>query len=256
MEMSRTHDEDWAMPFGHAYYPPLPASYRDVRSQSVFFEADPAAVARFLPWPLQPSPDGLCVAIGLVVPFCTAYGPFNEALLMLKARFRDQDGWYIPIIWHDGPAGIAAGREIYGAPKVYASLDIRFEGPTMRTVVSMGGVHVLTIASTLEEPVPPGAMPSMAPDWRLKLIPRADGPGAALKQLIDGSGASQDVTVAASFQGPGRISLGAAPLSDFTALTPRAYRGAYFDESSFREGYGRVVYDYLADHPADPGHGR
>lgn len=253
--MNLAHDEEWAMPFHHPYYPPLPATYRNVRSHYAFFEADPAAVARFLPQPLEPSPDGLCVAIGIHVPFCTAYGSFNEALLMLKARFRDEDGWFIPIIWHDGPAGIAAGREIYGAPKVYASLDIRFEGPTMRTVASMGGVTVVTIASTLEEPVPPEAIPSLAPDWRLKVIPRADGPGPALKQLIDGSGASQDVTVAASFRGRGTVSFGTAPLSDFTALAPQAYRAAYFDESSFREGYGRVVYDYLADHPADAEHG-
>ena len=249
MDLSR--DEGWAMPFGHPYYPPLPATYRDVRSQYVFFEADPAAVAHFLPQPLEPSPDGLCVAIGILVPFCTAYGLFNEALVMLKARFRGEIGWYIPIIWHDGPAGIAAGREIYGAPKVYADLDIRFKGPTMRTVVSMGGVPVITIASTLDEPSPPGAMPSLAPDLRLKVIPRADGPGAALKQLIDASGANQDVTVAASHRGRGTVTFGAAPLSDFTALAPRAYTGAYFDESSFREGYGRVVYDYLAESAAD-----
>ena len=245
--MGLGRDEGWAMPFGHPFYPRLPATYRDVRSQLVMFQAEPDSVARFLPQPLEPSPDGLCVAMGIQVPFCTAYGPFNEALLMLKARFRGEDGWYIPIIWHDGPAGIAAGREIYGAPKVYASLEIGFEGPTMWTVASMGGIPVLTIASTLDEPIAPEAIPSTAPDWRLKLIPRADGPGPAIKQLIDASGANSDVTVAASFRGRGTVSFGAAPLSDFTALGPAAHGDAYFSESSFREGYGRVVYDYLAD---------
>jgi acetoacetate decarboxylase len=244
------------MPFDHPYYPPLPATYRDVRVQSVFFECDPASVARFLPAPLVPSPDGLCVAMGILVPFCTAYGAFNEALLMLKARFRDATGWYIPIIWHDGPAGIAAGREIYGAPKVYATIDIRFEGPTMHTAASMGGVPVLTIASTLDVPVPPEAIPSTAPDWRLKVIPRADGPGPAIKQLIDASGANDEVTVAASFRGRGTVSLGAAPLSDFTSLAPRRYQGAYFAESSFREGYGQIVHDYLSQPAPDPPHGR
>ncbi|HVA85358.1 MAG TPA: hypothetical protein VNF73_03455 [Candidatus Saccharimonadales bacterium] len=62
--------------------------------------------------------------------------------------------------------------------------------------------------------------------------------------------------MAASYRGRGTVSFGAAPLSNFTALAPQAYRGAYFDESSFREGYGRIVYDYLADHPADAEHGR
>ena len=249
--MDLSHDEEWTMPVHHPYYPPLPATYRNVRSQTVLFEAAPAAVARFLPEPLEPSPDGLCVAMGIAVPFCTAYGAFNEALLMLRASFRGTDGWYIPIIWHDGPAGIAAGREIYGAPKVYASLDIRFEGPTMRTVASMGGIPVITIASTLEVPVLPEAIPSLAPDWRLKVIPRADGPGPAIKQLVDASGANQDVTVSASFSGRGTVALGASPLSDFSTLAPHAIRGAFYAESSFREGFGRIVHDYLADHPAD-----
>ncbi len=243
-------DDDWAMPYRHPYYPRLPATYRDVRSQHVFFEADPTAVARFLPAPLEPSPDGQCVAIGILVPFCTAYGAFNEALLMLKARFRGEDGWYIPIIWHDGPAGIAAGREIYGAPKVYADLEIGFDGPTMRSTVSMGGVTVLTIASTLDMPIASTDLPSLTPDWRLKLIPRADGPGAALKQLIDASGANEDPTTAAAFRGRGTVRFEPSPLSDFTALRPRTTGAAYFSESSFREGYGRVAFDYLVPEPS------
>ncbi len=239
------------MPYRHPFYPPLPATYRDVRSQLVLFDADPDAVARFLPDPLEPSPDGLCVAAGIKVPFCTAYGPFNEAFLMLKARFRGEDGWYLPIIWHDGPAGIAAGREIYGAPKVYASIEIEFDGSTMRTVASMGGVAVIAVTSTQDEPIAPDDLPSLAPDWRLKVIPRADRPGPAIKQLIDASGANHDVTVAAAFRGRGSVTFGASPDSDFTALAPSASAEAFLVESSFREGYGRIVYDYLAD-DADP----
>ena len=248
--MSSADGSGWSMPYRHPFYPPLPATYRDVRSQLVRFEADPDAVARFLPDPLRPSPDGLCVAAGIQVPFCSAYGPFNEAFLMLKASFRGADGWYLPFIWHDGPAGIAAGREIYGAPKVYASIETAFDGSTMRTVASMGGVPAITVTTTLDEAIPPDALPSLAPDWRLKVIPRADGPGPAIKQLVDASGANSDVTVAAAFRGAGSVTFGASPLSDFTALGPGAVRDAFYSESSFLEGFGRIVHDYLADDAA------
>jgi acetoacetate decarboxylase len=103
----------------------------------------------------------------------------------------------------------------------------------------------------MDEPIAPEALPSMSPDWRLKVIPRADGPGPAIKQLVDASGANTDVTVAAAFRGRGTVTFGASPRSDFTALEPRAIRDAFFSESSFREGYGRVVYDYLTDEAAD-----
>ena len=235
------------MPYRHPFYPPLPATYRDVRSQLVLFESNPDAVARFLPDPLEPSPDGLCVAAGIQVPFCSAYGPFNEAFLMLKARFNGEEGWYLPIIWHDGPAGIAAGREIYGAPKVYASIAIEFDGSTMRTVASMGGIPVITVTTTQGEAIAPEDVPSLAPDWRLKVIPRADGPGPAIRQLVDASGANHDVTVAAAFRGRGSVTFEASSDSDFTALASPANAEAFLVESSFREGYGRVVYDYLAE---------
>ena len=66
--MGLAYDDGWAIPFDSPHYPPLPAHYRGVEMQLVFFETDPGAVARVLPEPLQPDPEGLCVAIGLRVP--------------------------------------------------------------------------------------------------------------------------------------------------------------------------------------------
>jgi hypothetical protein len=153
------------MPVHAPFYPELPATYRDVRIAQLAFTADPAAVARFLPDGLEPDPDGVCVALGIEVPFCTAYGPFGEGALWLHARFRGETGWYMPIIWHDGPAGIAAGREIYGAPKVFSRIESGFDGPTWRTAVTMGGLPVFAIAMTLDAPVDPAEVPSYGIGW-------------------------------------------------------------------------------------------
>ena len=245
--------DPWAMP-GHApFYPELPATYRDVRIAQLAFRADPAVVARFLPDGFEADPDGACVALGIEVPFCSAYGAFGEAALWLHARFRGESGWYMPIIWHDGPAGIAAGREIYGAPKVFSRIDIGFEGPTWRTIVHMGGLPVFAIAMTLDAPIDPVSVPGHAPDWRLKVIPRADAPGAAVHQLIDASGAGSDGVVAAAFKGRGTVTFGASPLCDFTMLGTAHAGEAYWTESSFKEGYGRVVHDFLAEAATTPG---
>lgn len=237
----------WAMPVHAPFYPALPATYRDVRIAQLAFSADPDAVARFLPDGFEPDPDGICVALGIEVPFCTAYGPFGEGALWLHARFRGERGWYMPIIWHDGPAGIAAGREIYGAPKVFSRIETGFDGPTWRTAVTMGGLPVFTIAMTLDAPVDPAAVPAYAPDWRLKVIPRADAPGPAIHQLIDASGAGSDGVVSAAFLGRGTVTFGAAPLCDLTPLGAAFAGEAYWTEQSFREGFGRIVHDFLAD---------
>ncbi|MDP6358183.1 MAG: hypothetical protein QF473_23905, partial [Planctomycetota bacterium] len=68
--MSLSHDEGWNIPFDRPFYPALPATYRNVRFQYVFFRTEPAAGKHLLPDPLEPSDDGLCIACGLVVPFC------------------------------------------------------------------------------------------------------------------------------------------------------------------------------------------
>ena len=247
--MGIKHDDGWNIPADNPFYPPLPAVYRNVRFQFVFFHAAPAAVQDFLPEPLEAAEDGLCVAAGLEVPFCTNYGPFQESFIVMKCHFRDQTGFFCSHVFHNGPAGIAAGREIYGTPKVYAGLKVTQADRSMVTETSLGGAPVLNISTSMETVVPHDAMPSLTPSWRLKIIPRADGPGPAIKQLIDCSETTQDLEVHSVAKGQGRIDLGASPQCDLTPLSPLEYGDAFCMESSYAEGYAQVVYDYLSEEP-------
>ena len=251
--MRLKHDDGWNIPAGSPFYPPLPAVYRNVRFQFVFFHAAQSTVQDFLPEPLQAAEDGLCVASGLEVPLCENYGSFEESFIVMKCRFRDQTGFYCSHVFHNGPAGIAAGREIYGTPKVYADLKVTHADRSMVTETSYGGAPVLRIASSVEagssHDAPHDAMPSLTPAWRLKIIPRADGPGPALKQLIDCTETTRDVEVLTLAKGTGTVELGASPRCDLTPLAPLEYGEAFHMESSYTEGYARVVYDYLGDGP-------
>jgi acetoacetate decarboxylase len=238
--------DGWAIPFDAPFYPPLPAWYRNVQFQEVFFRADPAEVAPLLPEPLEPSPDGACAAIGLRVPFSTAYGAFNEVIYQEKALFRGQEGWFCSHLLHDGPRGIAAGREIYGTPKIFAELEVRLVESTMLTRGAVAGVPVVTISSTMEQPIEPSELPSLAPSWRLKLIPRADRPEPAIKQLIDGTKATNDLVVHTAYRGRGTVHFEPSPLADLTGLRPLAYGDAFAFEASYSEGFASIAYDYLA----------
>lgn len=239
--------EGWAIPFDSPFYPPLPALYRNVSFQVVPFTAEPEAVARLLPAPLEPARDGACAAIGIRIPYSSAYGAFNEAALELGCTFRGRAGWYSSHVWHDGPAGIAAGREIYGTPKIFAEIGIGHVGPTLLTRASMGGVAVVTISTTDDVAIDPSELPDHRPAWRLKLIPRADGPGPALKQLIDAGGATLDLVVHAAFRGRGTVAFEASPLCDLVDLRPRDAGRAWTYEASYAEGYAAIVHDYLAE---------
>ncbi|MDP6111773.1 MAG: acetoacetate decarboxylase family protein [Planctomycetota bacterium] len=243
--MSLSHDEGWSIPFDRPFYPALPANYRNVRFQYVFFRTEPSAGEHLLPDPLEPSDDGLCFACGLVVPFCSSYGSFQEAYVQQSCSFRGQDGWYCSHVLHDGPAGIAAGREIYGTPKIFAEMEVKQVDRVMTTTGRMGGLPVITVASTAESPCSPEEMLRPSPSWRLKIIPRADGPGPAIKQLIDGSPAAQDIQVHTCFKGTGTVRFDANPLCDLSALKPIEFLDAYYLEMSFSEGFAEIAYDYL-----------
>ncbi|MBI3962889.1 MAG: acetoacetate decarboxylase family protein [Deinococcus sp.] len=220
-------DQGWNIPFDSPFYPPLPAHYRQAQFQYLFFRANPQGVSRLLPEPLQAAPDGLCVAIGIHVPFCTSYGSFSEAVVAEQCLFQGQLGWYTSHVWHTGPSGIAAGREIYGTPKIFAAVEVRLVDRTMTTRAAMGGLPVITLSSTLEQPVAASTMPALIPAWRLKIVPRADGPGPALKQLIDCTSATQDFQAHVCLQGRGVVQFQPSPLCNVTCLEPQAYLDAF-----------------------------
>ena len=115
----------------------------------------------------------------------------------------------------------------------------------MVTEAHLGGVRVMRIASTEEQVAPLEELPSLTPSWRLKVIPRADGPGFALKQLIDCSATMRDLTVHFQARGQGRIALEASAECDLTALAPLRYGPAAYLECDYTEGYAAIAHDYL-----------
>jgi len=251
--MTLNHDEGWTIPPDSPFYPPLPAIYRNVKMHFVFFYTSPAAVARFLPAPLRASEDGLCIVYGIDIPFSTHYGVVQESCLTLKCEWGSQEGYYCSHVFHNGPIGIAAGREIYGTPKVYSDVKVTQFERTMLTDTLFQGIRILRISSTMEESINAADAPSvlsLTPAWQLKVIPKADGPGPAIKQLIDTSRVFQDVTLHFCARGSGRVTFETAPGYDLTPLTPSRYGEAFYTETSYSEGYAEVAYDYLK--PTDP----
>lgn len=243
--MPLKHYEGWNVPPDAPFYPKLPAVYRNVKLQLVFFYALPRAVAEYLPGPLKASEDGLCVAGGLDVPFSSNYGAFQESLILMKCHFKKKTGFYCSHVFHNGPAGIAAGREIYGTPKVWAKLRVRALERTMLTETFMAGVPVLNITTSYEEVGGEDTIPNLSPTWRIKIIPRADGPGPAIKQLIDCTKVMHDSTLHFHARGKGSIGVGASPLCDLTPLAPLRYGEAFYREVSYSEGFAEIEYDYL-----------
>jgi len=234
------------MPAHQPFYPPLPARYSDVKLQYVLFYATPVSVQAFLPEPLQATDDGLCVAAGIDVGACPNYGPFQETFLQLRCRFRDQVGFYCSHVFHNGPTAIAAGREIYGTPKVYAEVRVSDDPARMVSRASLAGALVMEVSGDKQDPIGLSSLPEFSPSWRLKLIPRADGPAPAIKQLIDAAAATTDLAVQVARRGSGTVAFTNAGGYDLSPLAPTSYGGAYYIECSYSEGFARIAFDYLS----------
>ena len=233
------------MPAFSPYYPMPPARYRNVRLQYVYFRADVSAVERVLPACFEASEDGFCAAMGLAVPWAANYGKFEESVLSVKCTYQGQVGYFSPVVFLNSRSSIPAGREIYGTPKVYAEMEVGMDERVMYTETRLAGVSVLSIRSTMQRAATMEEMPKLVPSWRLKVIPRADGKGVDVMQLIDGANVSSDVTVHVCRAGEGVVQFNPSPIYDLSDFTPREYYGAYYVEMDFTEGYAEIVHDFL-----------
>lgn len=234
--------EGYSMPPHRPYYPVLPTHYMGVRMQTVFFRADVEHIRTIVPEPLEPAPDGVCVAFALDVPFSSDYGPFQESGLQVGVTFRGEKGFYCSHVFLNNVRAITSGRERWGTPKEYADVTLRqYENVLLSTTV-LDGIEAMILRSELGKPAAPEDVPAVFPSYRLKIIPRVDGPGFAIKQLI--TVGPEDAETHLLYKGDGQVSFHPACSDDLKGLAPLESMGAFYQEASFSESYGQVVLDY------------
>lgn len=243
--MSIPINEIVTMPAFSSYYPMPPARYNGVRMHNVFFRAGIDAVNRILPDCFEPSDDGLCVACGLTVPWSANYGQFQESYLTVKCIYKGKPGYFSPVAFLNSRSSIPAGREIYGTPKVFADIEVGMDERVMYTNTLIAKSSVLSIRSTMDKSADEKDIPELKPSWRLKVIPRVDGKGVDVMQIVDGSKVATDVFVRVCRKGDGIVEFAPSPIYDLSDFKPIEYFGSYYMEMDFTEGYGEVVHDFL-----------
>ena len=235
-----------AMPLDSPAWGDFPTVYERVATQLIFFTAPPEKVARLLPAPLEPDEEGLCAAFSVDVPKASSFGPFLEVGVVEKARFRDKTGFYISHLYVTNDSALVCGRELYGSPKLLAEIDIEFTpGNILTATAERNGVRFMTLASTVHRQADPSEVPPLFPTFALKMIPRADGPGPAIKQL--NYNVSQDVVNHECWAGEGTIEFAPSVAATFHILEPREIVGAYYLVDSYKHSSAQVLYDYLAE---------
>ena len=203
-------------------------------------------------------PDGLHLPdsppIGLV--FIADYGnstigPYSEFVSFIQVETDDgESGMYIPYIYVTNDAAMAAGREVLGAPKKLASIDISSElDVTTATLARPSSTPLATItmvpAERLDAGILGALMPEEAPVFTLRSLPAPPG-GAEVRELVrwtnkigvhtDAFGDPQQ------FIGPGSLTYPSRSAIDpVHRLEPDTMLGTIYMEFDLRLYAGRVV---------------
>lgn len=238
-------------------YPPFPHVYRGVEDLVVSFEADPAAVAHFLPRDVTPDGDPVpCQAKFRWTPF-SVHGPYHEAYVSATVRFAGERYRFLLLAYTDNDSPLVAGRELWGTPKKLGSMTRNWgtpNGPFTEMMVGTldrpRGIRLMTVGMTIDEAIEPPATKPL-PTLLVRILPDVTGTQPEVAQLIRIDGGA-DFNRSADgramlFTGRGSLAFGAASSVDpLHMLGPRRITGASFAKVDFEHGPGIVVHDYLA----------
>lgn len=239
---SLSRDAGEVLPSHRSTYPAIPTFYRGIETQFVEITVDPEVVRAHLPEPLVPDPEGRAVAVGIKIPV-SSYGPFNEAGIYLRCSLDGQPAVYNSHLFLDNVTAICAGRERWGVAKEFATIAFEdHENVRVCNVVKEGDL-IMRVSTTWDGLAEPEELPVLYPNYNLKLIPRADGPGAALKQLVGYE--SEAVGPSAQYKGRGMVEFHSTAKTDLAPFAPRSVGGGFYHIGDLKELHGTIAIDYL-----------
>lgn len=229
------------MPHDAPLYPSLPRYYRDVELVSIVCETDEANIASILPPPLQPigRPTNL-FEVKLSHYANTVLGTFNEASILVPARFGDLECYTFTYIYIDNVAGLVAGRELMGFPKKDGIVDFKHEGDKFEVVVTRNGKTLITASCDLGKPK--DVRRAVGTRLTVRDIPRADGPGLEQRQVIRKDFNPDFFTVHESRAGEATVQLFGTDEDPLHKLGNFSVLGGHYQHVDFSLEWGKVLY--------------
>jgi acetoacetate decarboxylase len=146
-----------------------------VRSLTVLFETEPAAVRALLPPPLEPTPEPLGTAWVGEIGNSNCVGPFMGAALFLRARYGDIVGNYCLTMPMSTDTAVIFGRDLYGEPKKLARIVFEEQGEHVWGHAERYEIRFLSLRGRMEGPGPTGRHQTST--FHFKCLPRPDGTG-------------------------------------------------------------------------------
>ena len=234
------------MPLTSPAYPKGPYRFIDRTYFTIAYRTDPKALEAVVPEPLKVVGDVVKYEF-MMMPDSTGFGSYNESGQVIPVEFNGVQGSYTHAMFLNDEAPIAGGREIWGFPKKLAQPSVEVVQDTLVGTLDMNGVRVATATmgykyETLDAAEVQKGM--NAPGWLLKIIPRADGTGPQICELVEFR--LEDLNVKGAWAGPAGLEFYQHALAPLTDLPILEVLGATQVHTDLTLGLGKVVHDYLA----------
>ena len=236
-----------SMPACSPSYPFGPYRFINREYFIIVYESDPKAIRAAVPEPLEPVAENLVYYEWIRMPDSSGFGDYTESGVVIPCTYKKEPCNFVAQMYLDDDPPIAAGREIWGFPKKYASPKLEVAVDTLTGTLHYSGqlVAMGTMAYKHESLArdPAKTMAALTKTQvNLKLIPDVNGK-PAIAQLV--SYALTDITVKGSWTGPARLHLIPhvnAPAAD---LPIRQIVGGRHFVADLTLPYGKVLLDYL-----------
>ena len=172
-----------------------------VKTLTVHFETEPAAIRALLPPPLEPAPAHVGMAWVSEIGNSTCVGPYNGAGLAIRARYGDLIGNYCLSMAVTTPEAVTFGRELYGEPGKLAKVTFEQQSEHVWGAAERHAVRYLSMRGRCEEIAPAGRQGNSL--FFFKFLPRPDGSGFdSAPALVN---VTHDITVMESRRGRGEL---------------------------------------------------
>ena len=234
------------IPHRSPLFKPLPRLYAKFEKISVICRAPKEAVRRTLPEPLEYVSDIIEVFVyrcpevhDLAIPGATPRS-YMESGIVLQAAVDGVAGGHVAYEYVTTDDAMAPGREIWGYPKKIADVDWRTQGQTIASRTARRD-HTLIDIEFTEGPAA-YEKPLLQPRLQIKRIPRADGNGYDVHQIVLNK--LSKWTLFETVTGTAKVRLGGQENMDpLFELGPLEVLGAEKIRAEFELGYGEVFKD-------------
>jgi acetoacetate decarboxylase len=207
-------DAFYSVPAMAPLYPEGPYEYPPFTALLLEYPLAPDAAANLVPDPLDAGADPSCVVGIFDYRDVEGFGTYHECMVGIPASFEGRPLFYSPYFVLDSDVPMAAGREIWGIPKIHGQVILDADETNPTATVERNGRELLAASATLAGPTDDHPfVPDRFDNVYRKRIPSASaGDPPALDRLVVARSSAVEVSEAVGGSGDVDVDSSTGPL--------------------------------------------